>query len=81
MSLDWSPCQSLNIKVNSTENNYSLHHSGMIYMNVLLVYWPTLLVESNGQGWVHMLVRLLVMYQSLSKILCFGNVNNCIWYC
>ena len=28
---------------------------------VLSVYWPTLLVESNGHGWVRMLVGLLVM--------------------
>ena len=37
---------------------------------------PTLQVESNGQGWVSMLVGLLFMYQSLSKILWFRNVNN-----
>ena len=40
---------------------------------VLSVYWPTLLVESNGQRWVRMPVGLLVM-------LWFRNVNNCIFY-
>ena len=28
---------------------------------VLSVYWPTLLMESNGHGWVRMLVGFLVM--------------------
>ena len=42
---------------------------------VLLVYWSTLLVGSNGQGWVRMLVGLLFMYQILSKMLWFRNVK------
>ena len=37
-----------------------VHNSG--FCLDLSVYWPTLLVESNGQGWVRMLVRLLIFY-------------------
>ena len=29
---------------------------------LLSVYWPTLMVESNGHGWVRMLIGLLVVY-------------------
>ena len=31
---------------------------------VLLVYLPTLLVESDGHGWVRMRNGLLIVYQS-----------------
>ena len=48
-------------------------------MSCLVGVLANTLVESKGQGWVHMLVGILVMYQSLSKTLWFRNVNNCIW--
>ena len=41
---------------------------------VLSVYWPTLPMESNCQGWVRILVELLFMYQTLSKMLRYRNV-------
>ena len=45
---------------------------------VLLVYWLTLLVQSDGQGWMPMFIGLFV-YQNLSKMLWFRNINNWNW--
>jgi len=35
---------------------------GLLHSLVLLVYWPKFLVESNGRGWVRVLVGLLFVH-------------------
>ena len=50
---------------NTFKNKYVITipaaHSLLLSL-VLLVYWSTRQVESNGQGWVRMLVGLLFVY-------------------
>jgi len=39
----------------------------------------TVLVESDGQGWMCVLIGLLLVYQRLFQMLWLRNISNCIW--